>query len=198
MLKEYLNANNMSVYALSKGSGIPYTTLNELVNNKKDIEECSFKTVSRLAAYLGITVERLYNIVCSKSQSRPTPSSSWNDAKDKKYAFPVIVASDNYDASRIHPLKQKLAMKISKKLRNDTRISELILFGSSTTIRCNNKSDMDFAVQLKNEYINNFVKDEISEEIQSICDWKADIIWMDRITEKSKIYNNISKGVRLI
>lgn len=198
MLKDYLVRNNMSVYALSKGSGVPYTTLNELVNNKKDIDECSFKTVSRLAAYLGVTIEKLYYIVSSKSQSAPTPSHSWNDARDKKYAFPIIVASNNYDASRIHPLKQELTLKIYKKFKTDKRISELILFGSSTTIRCNNKSDVDFAIKLLPDYTNNSVKDEISEEIQKICEWKADIIWMDRIPEGSKIYNNISKGVKLI
>ena len=198
MLKEYLVRNNMSVYALSKGSGVPYTTLNELVNNKKDIDECSFKTVSRLATYLGVTIEKLYYIVSSKSHSIPTPSSSWNDARDKKYAFPVIASSDDYDASRIHPLKQELALKISKKIKDDKRVSEVILFGSSTTIRCNNKSDIDLAIKLKDDSISNSVKDEISEEIQMLCDWKADIIWMDKIAENSKIYNNISKGVKLI
>ena len=83
MLKEYLVRNNMSVYALSKGSGVPYTTLNELVNNKKDIDECSFKTVRKLAAYLGITAENLYYIASQDAQSFFKPSTSWENAEKK-------------------------------------------------------------------------------------------------------------------
>lgn len=198
MLKDYLNRKNMSVYSLSKGSGVPYTTVNELVNNKKKIDECSYKTVSKLAAYLGIPVERLIDIANSDLSIGPQLSTTWNDAKEKKFVFPIIVASDNYDASRIHPLKQGLAYKVTEKLKTDKRIAELTLFGSSTNIRCNSRSDTDFAISLAPESVCEEVKDEISGEIQKICDWKADIIWLDRIDKSSRIYNNIARGVRLI
>lgn len=198
MLKEYLEKNKMSVYSLSKGSGIPYTTVNELVNRKKDINECSLKTVSKIAAYLGLTVEELCIIMGSLTQRSNSISSSWNDARNKTFTFPVVVASDDYDASRIYPLKQRIVYEVLAEIKHDDRIEEVYLFGSSTTIRCNRKSDLDFAIKLRGDYTNNSAKDEISEKIQKICNWNADIIWIDRINKNSKIYKNITNGVRLI
>ena len=40
------------MYRLSKKTGVPYTVINELVHEKKDINRCSVETVVRLAAGL--------------------------------------------------------------------------------------------------------------------------------------------------
>lgn len=59
MLIDLLNEKNMSVYQCSKISGIPYTTLLEVVNGKTDINKCTAETVYRLAKTLNIDMESL-------------------------------------------------------------------------------------------------------------------------------------------
>ena len=59
MLIDLLNEKNMSVYQCSKISGIPYTTLLEMVNGKTDINKCTAETVYRLAKTLNIDMESL-------------------------------------------------------------------------------------------------------------------------------------------
>ena len=49
----------MSVYALSKLSGIPYTTVSEIKNCKTSINKCALQTVYRLAAALGVPPEEI-------------------------------------------------------------------------------------------------------------------------------------------
>lgn len=59
MLIDLLNDKRMSVYQCSKISGIPYTTLLEVVNGKTDINKCIAETVYRLAKALNIDMESL-------------------------------------------------------------------------------------------------------------------------------------------
>lgn len=55
-----LEQQNLSAYQCSKISGIPYTTLLELVKGKTSIEKCSVETIYRLAAALNTTMDELY------------------------------------------------------------------------------------------------------------------------------------------
>lgn len=196
MLKNYLKENNISVYAVSRGSGIPYTTLNELVNGKKNIEECSLKTIEKIAGFFNVTVDTMLNII-RPSMNKKEIHSTWEEQRNVQCSFPIVVGSDYYDAFRVYPLKQKIAKKVFETFKNDKRVKKIVLFGSSTTMRCTRNSDTDFAIELSKEHINKKTKDEVSESIQEICDWKADIIWMDKINKGTKIYQNIKKGVNL-
>lgn len=51
----------MTAYRLSKLSGVPYMTVNDLVNEVTDIKEARFSTVVALAKALGVTCEQLYD-----------------------------------------------------------------------------------------------------------------------------------------
>ena len=51
----------MTMYALSKLSGVPYTTVNEIRNGKISINQCAAETVWRLAASLGTDPDSLIN-----------------------------------------------------------------------------------------------------------------------------------------
>lgn len=188
MLKEILKDKNISVYKLAKESGIPYTTVNEIVLGKKNPKECSVKTISSLANYLNVPQQALFD------DSKIKISTSWLDQKNKKYIFPIIVDNDEYDASRFHPLNQKRVNIIFNIVHNDYRIDKVIIFGSSTTIRCNKNSDIDVYISLNKKDINNKNKDEISKTIQEQLDYKADILWADRIDKNSNLYKNIMKG----
>ena len=52
-----LRDKKMSVYRLSKESGIPYATVNDICNGKTRLERCSAETIYRLARTLDLSME---------------------------------------------------------------------------------------------------------------------------------------------
>lgn len=58
-LADLLEQKKISVYQCSKKSGIPYTTLSELIKGKSRIEKCSAATVYKLAKALQLSMEEL-------------------------------------------------------------------------------------------------------------------------------------------
>lgn len=59
MLKEILKQKNMSIYKCSKLSGIPYTTLSEVVRGKTRLEKCSAEVVYKISKALDTSMESL-------------------------------------------------------------------------------------------------------------------------------------------
>lgn len=59
MLKDRLIEKNMSAYRCSRLSGIPYTTLNNLLRGKTKLSRCSAGTLYRLAKVLDVPMEEL-------------------------------------------------------------------------------------------------------------------------------------------
>ena len=53
-LQEYLGKTNMSVYALSKKSGVPYSTVLSICRGKANIEECRLGTLRALSKALDV------------------------------------------------------------------------------------------------------------------------------------------------
>ena len=62
MLKDYLTEHQMSMYRLASESGIPYSTVNDLVNGRIEIEQCRAGILKRLAEALSITMDELYDL----------------------------------------------------------------------------------------------------------------------------------------
>lgn len=58
-IKQQLKKLNLSIYACAKRSGIPYSTLNDIVNGKTLIENCAASIAVKLAHTLNLTVEEL-------------------------------------------------------------------------------------------------------------------------------------------
>ena len=58
-IPELLKENNMSVYRLSKTSGIPYATCSDIVNGKARLEKCSAETVYKIAQTLNVSMESI-------------------------------------------------------------------------------------------------------------------------------------------
>ncbi|MBQ9015455.1 MAG: helix-turn-helix transcriptional regulator [Firmicutes bacterium] len=56
-----LEQSGKSMYAVSKRSGVPYTTINEIHNGKKDINQCAAGTVYRIAAALDVPADTILN-----------------------------------------------------------------------------------------------------------------------------------------
>lgn len=62
MLKEFLHQKNISIYKLAATTGIPYSTLNDIVNHKVDIANIRAGIVFKLAKILNISMDELYEL----------------------------------------------------------------------------------------------------------------------------------------
>lgn len=59
MISDLMEKNSMTKYALAKKSGVPYTTVSDIVKGKVRLEKCEAETVYRLSKALGTTVDAL-------------------------------------------------------------------------------------------------------------------------------------------
>ncbi len=66
-LRQYLKDNDISVYQLSKNSGIAYSTVNYLVNGRTPIEKCELGTVMRIAGALKLSMSEAIRILINGS-----------------------------------------------------------------------------------------------------------------------------------
>ena len=194
MLEDYLEKKNISIYKLAQMSNLPYTTVNELVNGKKKLEDCKYKTLEAIATALDLPINSLIRIASGKKMILST---SWEDMKKYTFSFPIIVNNDNYEVKRIHPLMQKPVNDIYQIIKNDNRIKKVILFGSSVNIRCGIHSDIDLAIELNESDFNRDSQNEISEAIQIITEYNCDIVWLNTIDKNTQLYNNILSGVTI-
>lgn len=69
MIKDILIEKNLSVYKVSKETGIAYTTLNDIVIEKTDIRKSSAELLYRLSKYFCIPMETLYEACINKCAS---------------------------------------------------------------------------------------------------------------------------------
>ena len=59
LINEQLEKQNMTKYRLSRESGVPQATINDICSGKADLEKCAAGTLYRLAKVLGVTVEAI-------------------------------------------------------------------------------------------------------------------------------------------
>lgn len=62
MLKTYLSKHNISIYHLSKMSGVPYSTLNDLANFKLPVDNLRSGQLRAIANALCMDMDTLYDI----------------------------------------------------------------------------------------------------------------------------------------
>ena len=202
-------ANNLSQSQLAKLSGVNFRTLQDFEQGRKPLKNAKGEMLYRLSTALNCSINELIEdsleieIIQNNSGNTSHLKTYYNYLTSqslyaKYYSFPVVVPESKINMKRIYPTKQSLIYKLSQSLAPDNRITSIVLFGSSITMQCTKDSDTDLAVRLDSDYINNDTKNNISETIQEICDWKADILWYDRIDKKDRIYHDICKGVQIL
>lgn len=59
ILNDLMKKKKISKYRLSKNSGVPYSTLTDILNGKSRLEKCSAETIYRLAKELEVSMEEL-------------------------------------------------------------------------------------------------------------------------------------------
>ena len=60
VFKDYLKEKKISTYRLSKETGIPYSTLNDLVNHKISVESVRMGPAKKIADFLGMSLDDFY------------------------------------------------------------------------------------------------------------------------------------------
>lgn len=210
ILRKLRIENNLSQSELAKISGVNYRTLQDFEQGRKSISNAKGEMIYRLSVALGCTPDTLIedkeiyaDIMLNKTDSIKHIGAYREKLSEsvlygKYYRFPVIIKNDHIDMSRIYPTKQRLVSNIFYKLSPDERIVSIMLFGSSITMKCHKDSDTDLAVRLKDNCVPDEAKNSVSEAIQEICDWKADILWFDRINPKDRVYQDICRGVQIL
>ena len=79
LINEQLEKKNITKYRLSKESGVPQATINDICSGKADIEKCAAGTLYRLAKVLDVSVEDILedakkNSVPHSRHSRAIPA----------------------------------------------------------------------------------------------------------------------------
>lgn len=59
---DLLITNNLTVYKLSKESGVPKTTIFDIVSGKTNVLDCSGRNLLKLSKCLGVSIEDLLNL----------------------------------------------------------------------------------------------------------------------------------------
>ncbi len=60
-LNEKIVKTGKSIYLISKETGIPYSSLNDIINGKVDVNKCSSETIFLLSLYLQCSIEDILN-----------------------------------------------------------------------------------------------------------------------------------------
>ena len=59
LINEQLDKLQMTKYRLSKESGVPQATINDICSGKADIEKCAAGTLYKIAKVLGVSIENI-------------------------------------------------------------------------------------------------------------------------------------------
>ncbi|MBR4947184.1 MAG: nucleotidyltransferase domain-containing protein [Clostridiales bacterium] len=98
--KDALSDSGMSMYSLSKQTGLPYTTINRLVNEKLSINNCNAGAVFKIASALGVQMEVLMKGECvytlDEISERIAPVA-------KKYNIPKVYIFGSYARGEANP-----------------------------------------------------------------------------------------------
>ena len=62
MLKDYLKEHNISLYRLSKNTGIPYSTISDLAGGSIHISRCSAGNLHLIAQELHLSMDEVYSL----------------------------------------------------------------------------------------------------------------------------------------
>ena len=83
-IKEYLKANKTSIASISQKTGIPYTTVSELINGKVSIDKVYVGTAMKLAEACCLSFMSFYNM-CRETTTLPEIPDGKIIIKNKRY-----------------------------------------------------------------------------------------------------------------
>ncbi len=121
MLKDELKRRNLSIKDIQKESNIPYTTLNDLVNGRTDIDNVGTRVLVAVSNSLGISMDDAYRL-CKENQ--PVKEGRI-EVKGKKYL--LIYNNRQYELCSVNKDNteyiKEIAMTAIKNLQEEERIT---------------------------------------------------------------------------
>lgn len=202
-------SKNLSQNELAKLSGVNFRTLQDFDQGRKSLSNAKGEMIYRLSLALNVSTDELLEINIDSmnhelaqkqrlkryaEELRPRKMSYYSEY----YTFPIVVSRSGVRMEHIYPTKQEIAAKIHDALSPRNDILSVMLFGSSISMRCTYDSDTDLAIRLNESENTKEKREEISELVQELCDWKADILWFDRISPNDRVYHDICRGVQIV
>lgn len=204
-LKDIRERAGLKQSELAVISGVNLRSLQDYEQGHKALSSAKGETLLRLSLALNCRVEDILNSHELELEQKNMElmkhrikvyEARLNERRSKEVHFPIVVDDATVDMSKIYPTKQAEVKRVVNRLRYDSNIETLRIFGSSITMACNRDSDIDFAVAIRDK--SDETRNIISEIIQESCNWMADIIWLDHLSEDERVYKDIMRGVVLI
>ena len=129
MLKVLLNSKNMSVYKLEKTSNVSHATLNDLYNERTNVEKCSGSLIHDIAKALNMSMDKLYAILSYDDLSLIT----YNDSFD---LFKSNVCHELLDLDYKTFLKKHLSKNTVEKYYKENKVLESLYLLSMIDYLC--------------------------------------------------------------
>lgn len=98
-INELLREKKISKYRLSRVSGVPYTTINDICTGKTRIEKCSAETIYKIAKVFSISMEELIKDAVEEVSESPGEFIE-HILKDRKYMETYLYIRDEEKKSR--------------------------------------------------------------------------------------------------
>lgn len=83
-IKDYIKSKHLRISEISRSSNIPYTTVNEIINGKIDIDRVQVGTALKIAAACGLEFNELY-AMCKDTSTLPKIEDGLIRIKNKSY-----------------------------------------------------------------------------------------------------------------
>ena len=113
MLKEFLQQKDLSIYKLAGISGIPYSTLNDIVNHKVDIANIRAGIIFKLANVLNISMDEVYELCTNQITIylEDYATKGTVNIKNKKYVLEFQYQNKEF-TDELCPVKKEATMFI--------------------------------------------------------------------------------------
>lgn len=96
-LKEYCKKNGISITQVARQSGIAYSTVNDILNGRIELDRVSYGKVKRIAQALCLTLPELDELGNSSLGSLPEEiRDSFSENTDKSRPWKILVRNKNY------------------------------------------------------------------------------------------------------
>lgn len=102
---------------------------------------------------------------------------------DYMWDFDILNGVDFPHCNRVHPLMQRRIQMILNKLKEDSNIKTVVLFGSSLEFRCSSYSDIDLYIE----------KYDHEKKVESDWDIDCEVDLLMDLDHSSNLYREIDK-----
>ncbi len=115
-LKEYCKENHISARSISQSCDIPYSTVNDLMNAKTELERTSFGVVCRMADYLALGLDT-FRMMFEENVCQDSPQII---VRNKRYQ--LLADGNRVDLCKVSELNKKYIDDIAAWTLRDMKV----------------------------------------------------------------------------